>query len=81
MQDLRLGKESLKLSPTVRGLPDMCEKPATTCVPNYLGSLLLSQQPLKISWDPVEKELNSVFSIIPWNGAPALTEFVFWAWP
>jgi len=54
MHDLRARKESLKPSPTMKGLPDMCEKLAKTCVLNYLGGLRLSQQPFVISWDPVK---------------------------
>lgn len=80
MHDLRLEKESLKPSPTVRGLPDMCEELATMCVLNYLGGPGLSQKPLTMSLDPVEQELNSVCSIIPWSGALILTGSGFWAW-
>lgn len=65
MHDLRPGKESLKPSPTMKGLPDMCEKLAKTCVLNYLGGLWLSQQQFSISWDPVKQKWSFVCSISP----------------
>lgn len=65
MHDLRPREESLKPSPTMKGLPDMCEKLAKTCVLNYLGGLWLSQQPFAISWDPVKQKRSFVCSISP----------------
>lgn len=62
MHYLRPGKESLKPSPSMKGLPDMCEKLAKTCVLNYLGGLWLSQQPFAISWDPVKQKWSFVRS-------------------
>lgn len=58
MNDLRPRKKFLKPSPTTKGLPDMCEKLAKTCVLNYPGGLWLSQQSFAISWDPVKQKLS-----------------------
>lgn len=62
---LRPRKESVKISPAMKGLPDMCEKLAKTCVLHYLGGPWLFQQPFPISWDPVKQKWDFVCSTSP----------------